>query len=176
MVTGQSFVSKETAGTRFPKQLLRAAGLPGGGQQFIPADRKTGMPPIYGGLNDDEAVFRTIISIDHVEEALEGGSSGHSHPQRRGGRLNQLHLAQAEISMREAALAKIAGTTYGERRGGLCGTSAPITEGPWAFCRERPYYDSNPGHARLVVFRYDTWRVKLPARRRSFESGVLQFA
>jgi iron complex outermembrane receptor protein len=137
-------------------------GLPGGGQQFIRLI-EDGMPPIYAGLNDDE-LFQNDISIDHVE-ALEGGSSGILTPNAAGASINfisrKLNFDQG------GGLAKIAGTTYGERRADVW-YSAPITEG-LAFAASG-YYDSNPG-TRDSSFRYDTWRVKLQIEKK-FDSGA----
>lgn len=137
-------------------------GLPGGGQQFIRLI-EDGMPPIYGGLNDDE-LFQNDISIDHVE-ALEGGSSGILTPNAAGASIN---FISRKLNFDEGGgLAKIAGTTYGERRADVW-YSAPITEG-LAYAASG-YYDSNPG-TRDSSFRYDTWRVKLQLEKK-FDSGA----
>jgi iron complex outermembrane recepter protein len=137
-------------------------GLPGGGQEFIRLE-EDGMPAIYGGLNDDE-VFQNDISIDHVE-ALEGGSSGILTPNAAGASINfisrKLNFDQGD------GVARIAGTTYGERRADVW-YSAPIAEG-LAFAISG-YYDSNPG-TRSSPFRYDTWHTKLQLEKR-FESGT----
>jgi outer membrane receptor protein involved in Fe transport len=137
-------------------------GLPGGGQAFIRLI-EDGMPPIYGGLNDDE-VFQNDISIDHVE-ALEGGSSGILTPNAAGASINfisrKLNFDQG------GGLAKIAGTTYGERRVDAW-FSAPITEG-LAYAASA-YYDSNPG-TRDSSFRYDTWHTKLQLEKH-FDNGA----
>ncbi len=137
-------------------------GLPGGGQQFIRL-LEDGMPPIYTGLNDDE-LFQYDLSIDRVE-ALEGGSSGILAPNAAGASINfisrKLNFDQG------GGLAKVSGTTYGERRADLW-YSAPITEG-LAFAVSG-YYDSNPG-TRDSAFRYDTWRTKLQLEK-DFDNGT----
>lgn len=137
-------------------------GLPGGGQAFIRLI-EDGMPAIYGGLNDDE-VFQNDISIDHVE-ALEGGSSGILTPNAAGASINfisrKLNFDQG------GGLARIAGTTYGERRIDAW-FSAPITEG-LAYAASA-YYDSNPG-TRDSSFRYDTWHTKLQLEKH-FDNGA----
>jgi iron complex outermembrane receptor protein len=137
-------------------------GLPGGGQQFIRLI-EDGMAPIYAGLNDDE-LFQNDLSIDHVE-ALTGGSSGILTPNAAGASINfisrKLNFDQG------GGLAKVAGTTYGERRADVW-YSAPITEG-LAFAVSG-YYDSNPG-TRDSSFRYDTWRAKLQLEK-DFDNGM----
>jgi iron complex outermembrane recepter protein len=137
-------------------------GLPGGSQEFIRLI-EDGMPAIYGGLNDDE-VFQNDISIDHVE-ALEGGSSGILTPNAAGASINfisrKLNFDQG------GGLAKVTGTTYGERRADAW-YSAPIAEN-LAFAISG-YYDSNPG-TRDSSFRYDTWHTKLQLEKR-FDNGT----
>jgi len=137
-------------------------GLPGGGQQFIRLI-EDGMPAIYGGLNDDE-VFQNDISIDHVE-ALEGGSSGILTPNAAGASIN---FISRKLNFDEAGgLARIMGTTYGERRADAW-YSAPIADN-LAFAISG-YYDSNPG-TRDSSFRYDTWHTKLQLEKR-FDNGA----
>jgi iron complex outermembrane receptor protein len=137
-------------------------GLPGGGQQFIRLI-EDGMPPIYGGLNDDE-LFQNDLSIDHVE-ALEGGSSGILTPNAAGASIN---FISRKLNFDEGGgLAKIAGTTYGERRADAW-YSAPIAEG-LAFAVSG-YFDSNPGE-RDSSFRYDTWHTKIQLEKK-FDSGA----
>jgi iron complex outermembrane receptor protein len=137
-------------------------GLPGGGQTFIRLI-EDGMPAIYGGLNDDE-LFQYDLSIDRVE-ALEGGSSGILTPNAAGASINfisrKLNFDQG------GGLAKVSGTTFGERRADLW-YSAPITEG-LAFAVSG-YYDSNPG-TRDSAFRYDTWRTKIQLEK-DFDNGA----
>jgi outer membrane receptor protein involved in Fe transport len=137
-------------------------GLPGGGQQFIRLI-EDGMPAIYSGLNDDE-VFQNDLSIDHVE-ALEGGTSGILTPNAAGASINfisrKLNFDQG------GGLAKVAGTTFGERRADVW-YSAPITDG-LAFAVSG-YYDSNPG-TRDSSFRYDTWHTKLQLEKK-FDNGA----
>lgn len=137
-------------------------GLPGGGQEFIRLE-EDGMPPIYGGLNDDE-LFQNDLSIDHVE-ALEGGSSGILTPNAAGASINfisrQLNFDTA------SGLTRLTGTTYGDRRGDFW-YSAPINNG-LAFAISG-YYDSDPG-TRDSSFRYDTWHTKLQLEKR-FDSGA----
>ena len=137
-------------------------GLPGGGQQFIRLI-EDGMPAIYGGLNDDE-VFQYDLSIDHVE-ALEGGSSGILTPNAAGASIN---FISRKLNFDEGnGLARITGTTYGERRADAW-YSAPIADG-LAFAISG-YYDSNPG-TRDSAFRYDTWHTKLQLEKR-FDNGA----
>jgi iron complex outermembrane recepter protein len=137
-------------------------GLPGGGQAFIRLI-EDGMPPIYGGLNDDE-VFQNDLSIDHVE-ALQGGTSGILTPNAAGASINfisrKLNFDQG------GGLARVGGTTYGERRADVW-YSAPITEG-LAFAVSG-YYDSSPG-TRDSSFRYDTWHTKLQLEKRFGDSA-----
>jgi hypothetical protein len=107
-------------------------GLPGGGQEFIRLE-EDGMPPIYGGLNDDE-LFQNDISIDHVE-ALEGGSSGILTPNAAGASINfisrQLNFDTG------SGLTRLTGTTYRDRqRTGL---------------RHQRLLRLGSGHARLPV-------------------------
>jgi iron complex outermembrane receptor protein len=137
-------------------------GLPGGGQQFIRLI-EDGMPAIYGGLNDDE-VFQNDISIDHVE-ALQGGSSGILTPNAAGASINfisrKLNFDQG------GGVARVAGTTYAERRVDAW-YSAPII--PDLAYAVSAYYDSNPG-TRDSPFRYDTWHTKLQLEKH-FDSGA----
>jgi outer membrane receptor protein involved in Fe transport len=137
-------------------------GLPGGGQEFIRLE-EDGMPAIYGGLNDDE-VFQNDISIDHVE-ALEGGSSGILTPNAAGASIN---FISRKLNFEEGnGIARIAGTTYGERRADVW-YSAPIVQ-DLAYAISG-YYDSNPG-TRDSSFRYDTWHMKLQLEKR-FQNGA----
>jgi iron complex outermembrane recepter protein len=137
-------------------------GLPGGGQQFIRLI-EDGMAPIYAGLNDDE-LFQNDLSIDHVE-GLQGGTSGILTPNAAGASINfisrKLNFDQG------SGLAKVTGTTFGERRADAW-YSAPITEG-LAFAASG-YYDSNPG-TRDSSFRYDTWHIKLQLEKQ-FDNGA----
>jgi len=137
-------------------------GLPGGGQEFIRLI-EDGMPAIYGGLNDDE-VFQNDISIDHVE-ALQGGSSGILTPNAAGASINfisrKLNFDQG------GGLARVAGTTYAERRIDAW-YSAPIV--PDLAFAVSAYYDSNPG-TRDSPFRYDTWHTKLQLEKH-FDDGA----
>jgi iron complex outermembrane recepter protein len=137
-------------------------GLPGGGQQFIRLI-EDGMPPIYGGLNDDE-LFQNDISIDHVE-ALEGGSSGILTPNAAGASIN--FISRALNFDQGGGLAQVSGTTYGQRRADAW-YSAPIADN-LAFAISG-YYDSNPG-TRDSPFRYDTWHTKLQLEKR-FGNGT----
>jgi iron complex outermembrane receptor protein len=137
-------------------------GLPGGGQTFIRLI-EDGMPPVYGGLNDDE-VFQNDLSIDHVE-ALEGGSSGVLTPNAAGASIN---FISRKLNFDEGnGLAQVMGTTYGERRADTW-YSAPIAEG-LAFAVSG-YYDSNPG-TRDSSFRYDTWHIKFQLEKK-FANGA----
>ena len=137
-------------------------GLPGGGQAFIRLI-EDGMPPVYGGLNDDE-VFQNDLSIDHVE-ALEGGSSGVLTPNAAGASIN---FISRKLNFDEGnGLAQVMGTTYGERRADTW-YSAPLAEG-LAFAVSG-YYDSNPG-TRDSSFRYDTWHIKFQLEKK-FENGA----
>ena len=137
-------------------------GLPGGGQQFIRLI-EDGMPAIYGGLNDDE-VFQYDLSIDHVE-ALEGGSSGILTPNAPGASIN---FISRKLNFDEGGgLARITGTTYGDRRADAW-YSAPIADN-LAFALSG-YYDSDPG-TRDSSFRYDTWHTKLQLEKR-FDNGA----
>ena len=132
-------------------------GLPGGGQAFIRLI-EDGMPPVYGGLNDDE-VFQNDLSIDHVE-ALEGGSSGVLTPNAAGASIN---FISRKLNFDEGnGLAQVMGTTYGERRADTW-YSAPLAEG-LAFAVSG-YYDSNPG-TRDSSFRYDTWHIKFQLEKK----------
>ncbi|HMA51472.1 MAG TPA: TonB-dependent receptor, partial [Magnetospirillaceae bacterium] len=128
-------------------------GLPGGGNIFIRLI-EDGMPTIYGGLNDDE-VFQNDISIDHVE-ALEGGSSGILTPNAAGASINfisrKLNFDQG------GGIARIMGTSYGDRRADLW-YSAPVPGLKDTAFALSGYYDSNPG-TRSSPFRYDTYHVK----------------
>jgi iron complex outermembrane recepter protein len=137
-------------------------GLPGGSQQFIRLI-EDGMAPIYAGLNDDE-LFQYDLSIDHVE-GLQGGSSGILTPNAAGASIN---FISRKLNFDEGGgLAKVSGTTYGERRADVW-YSAPITDG-LAFAVSG-YYDSNPG-TRDSSFRYDTWRTKLQLEK-DFDNGI----
>jgi outer membrane receptor protein involved in Fe transport len=128
-------------------------GLPGGSQKFIRLI-EDGMPAIYGGLNDDE-VFQNDISIDHVE-ALEGGSSGILTPNAAGASINfisrKLNFDQA------GGIARITGTSYGDRRADLW-YSAPVPGLKDTAFAVSGYYDSDPG-TRSSPFRYDTYHAK----------------
>src|SRR5579859_4269759 len=129
-------------------------GLPGGSQKFIRLI-EDGMPAIYGGLNDDE-VFQNDISIDHVE-ALEGGSSGILTPNAAGASINfisrKLNFDQG------GGIARITGTTYGDRRADIW-YSAPVPGLKDTAFAVSGYYDSDPG-TRSSPFRYDTYHMKV---------------
>lgn len=136
-------------------------GLPGGGQQFIRLE-EDGMPAIYGGLNDDE-VFQNDLSIERVE-AVVGGSSGILTPNAAGASIN---FISRELNFANpGGLAKVSGTTFGERRGDVW-YSGPITEG-LAYAVSG-YYDSTPG-TRSSPFRYDTWHSKFQLEK-DFDNG-----
>ena len=129
-------------------------GLPGGSQRFIRLI-EDGMPAIYGGLNDDE-VFQNDISIDHVE-ALEGGSSGILTPNAAGASIN---FISRKLNFDEAGgIARITGTTYGDRRVDMW-YSAPIPGVKDTAFAVSGYYDSDPG-TRDSPFRYDTYHMKV---------------
>ncbi|MEA1673101.1 TonB-dependent receptor [Nitrospirillum sp. BR 11163] len=142
-------------------------GLPGGTQQFVRLI-EDGMPAIYGGLNDDE-VFQNDISIDRVE-ALQGGSSGILTPNAAGASIN---FISRKLNFDEAGgIARITGTTYGDRRGDLW-FSSPIPDLKDTAFAISGYYDSTPG-VRSSPFRYETYHVKGQLEHK-FEDGWIRF-
>jgi outer membrane receptor protein involved in Fe transport len=140
-------------------------GLPGGGQAFIRLI-EDGMPVIYGGLNDDE-VFQNDISIDHVE-ALEGGSSGILTPNAAGASIN--FISRKLNYDQGGGIARIMGTTYGDRRADLW-YSAPIPGLKDTAFALSGYYDSDPG-TRDSPFRYDTYHIKAQLEHRWDDATV----
>lgn len=142
-------------------------GLPGGSQQFVRLI-EDGMPAIYGGLNDDE-VFQNDISIDRVE-ALQGGSSGILTPNAAGASIN---FISRKLNFDEAGgIARITGTTYGDRRGDLW-FSSPIPDLKDTAFAISGYYDSTPG-VRSSPFRYETYHIKGQLEHK-FEDGWIRF-
>ncbi|MDE1147166.1 MAG: TonB-dependent receptor [Azospirillaceae bacterium] len=142
-------------------------GLPGGSQQFVRLI-EDGMPGIYGGLNDDE-VFQNDISIERVE-ALQGGSSGILTPNAAGASIN---FISRKLNFDEAGgIARMTGTTYGDRRGDLW-FSSPIPGLKDTAFAISGYYDSTPG-VRDSPFRYDTYHIKAQLEHK-FEDGWIRF-
>ena len=140
-------------------------GLPGGSQRFIRLI-EDGMPAIYGGLNDDE-VFQNDLSIDHVE-ALEGGSSGILTPNAAGASIN---FISRKLNFDEGGgIARIMGTTYGDRRADLW-YSAPIPGLKDTAFALSGYYDSDPG-TRDSPFRYDTYHLKAQLEHRWDDADI----
>lgn len=134
-------------------------GLPGGGQEFIRLI-EDGLPAIYGGLNDDE-VFQNDLSIDHVE-ALEGGSSGILTPNAAGASIN--FISRKLNYDQGGGIARIMGTTYGDRRADLW-YSAPVPGLKETAFALSGYYDSDPG-TRSSPFRYDSYHLKAQIEHR----------
>jgi outer membrane receptor protein involved in Fe transport len=141
-------------------------GLPGGSQRFIRLI-EDGMPAIYGGLNDDE-VFQNDLSIDHVE-ALEGGSSGILTPNAAGASIN---FISRKLNFDEGGgIARVMGTTYGDRRTDLW-YSAPVPGLKDTAFAVSGYYDSDPG-TRDSPFRYDTYHAKFQLQHHWDDASVM---
>ncbi|WP_375391883.1 TonB-dependent receptor domain-containing protein [uncultured Sphingomonas sp.] len=139
-------------------------GLPGGGSTFVRLI-EDGMPLLYGGLNDDE-VLQYDLSYDRVE-AIQGGTSGVLTQNAAGASVN---FISRKLNFDHAGgLARIQGTTYGDRRADLW-YSAPLGQG-FAFAISG-YFDSTPG-VRSSPFTYHTWRLKAQLQKQFDDGGFI---
>jgi outer membrane receptor protein involved in Fe transport len=143
-------------------------GLPGGGQEFIRLE-EDGLPPIYGGLNDDE-VFQNDISIDHVE-AIEGGTSGILTENGAGASIN---FISRKLNFDEpGGIAKISGASYGDVRSDIW-YSAPLPVlGKGVAFALSGYFDSSPG-VRSSNFTYQTYHFKAELEKKFDDGGYVR--
>lgn len=139
-------------------------GLPGGGSNFVRLI-EDGMPLLYGGLNDDE-VLQYDLSYDRVE-AIQGGTSGILTQNAAGASVN--FISRKLNFDHGGGLARIQGTTYGDKRADLW-YSAPLGKG-LAFAVSG-YVDSTPG-VRDSPFTYSTWRVKAQLQKQFDDGGFI---
>ena len=139
-------------------------GLPGGGSTFVRLI-EDGMPLLYGALNDDE-VLQYDLSYDRVE-AIQGGTSGILTENAAGASVN---FISRKLNFDHAGgLAKIQGTTYGDKRADYW-LSAPLAHN-LAFAVSG-YIDSTPG-VRKSPFTYSTWRLKAQLQYRFDDGGFI---